>query len=146
MPTLEEIVSRVHDLLSAAAAGNFSVEKNSTIPEEMKNGEQLIIVLDGEPGEPETFLGGFRTALYSHVVDIEVYAADGDSAERDILFGQLCKLVGSTLEDNRSLGGLVQGMEYGPPAPIVTSIEGSPDIKKGVIALRVEYATNTPIG
>jgi hypothetical protein len=61
------------------------VERNSVLPEKVPVGG-LIIVRDGDPGEPEQALGGFGNAYYRHAVEIEVYIEVGDTAARDAAF------------------------------------------------------------
>src|SRR5918996_2980434 len=58
------------------------VERNSALPEKIPGGG-LIVLRDGDPGEPEQALGGFGNAYYQHAVEIEVYVEEGDAAARD---------------------------------------------------------------
>jgi hypothetical protein len=44
------------------------VERNSVLPEKIPDGG-LIILRDGDPGEPEQALGGFGSAYYQHAVE-----------------------------------------------------------------------------
>jgi hypothetical protein len=52
------------------------VERNSVLPEKIPDGG-LIILRDGDPGEPEQALGGFGRMYYQHAVEIEVYVEGG---------------------------------------------------------------------
>jgi hypothetical protein len=45
------------------------VERNSVLPEKVPTGG-LIILRDGDPGEPEQALGGFGSTYYQHAVEI----------------------------------------------------------------------------
>jgi hypothetical protein len=49
-----------------------AVERNSVLPEKIPDGG-LIILRDGDAGEPEQALGGFTSTYYQHAVEIEVY-------------------------------------------------------------------------
>jgi hypothetical protein len=53
------------------------VERNSVLPEKIPDGG-LIILRDGDPGEPEQALGGFADVYYQHAVEIEVYVEEGE--------------------------------------------------------------------
>ena len=64
------------------------VERNSVLPEKIPDGG-LIILRDGDPGEPEQALGGFGSTYYQHAVEIEVYVEEGDAAARDAAFDAL---------------------------------------------------------
>jgi hypothetical protein len=61
---------------------NASVERNSVLPEKIPDGG-LIMLRDGDPGEPEQALGGFASAYYQHAVEVEVYIEEGDGTARD---------------------------------------------------------------
>ena len=61
-----------------------SVERNSALPEKIPDGG-LVILSDGDPGEPEQALGGFGNAYYQHAVEIEVYIEEGPQALEHLL-------------------------------------------------------------
>ena len=61
------------------------VDRNSVLPEKV-SGAGLIILRDGDPGEPEQSLGGFDSVYYRHAVEIEVYVEEGNPATRDANF------------------------------------------------------------
>jgi hypothetical protein len=69
------------------------IERNSVLPEKIPGGG-LIILRDGDPGEPEQALGGFGTAYYQHAVEIEVYVEEGDASIRDTAFDDLLQQIG----------------------------------------------------
>jgi hypothetical protein len=46
-------------------------ERNSALPEKVPAGG-LIILRDGDPGEPEQALGGFGNTYYQHAVEVDV--------------------------------------------------------------------------
>ena len=66
----------------------------------------LIILRDGDPGEPEQALGGFGSTYYQHAVEIEVYVEEGDAAARDAAFDALLQQIGVALETDPTLEGL----------------------------------------
>jgi hypothetical protein len=90
------------------------VERNSVLPEKIPHGG-LIILRDGDPGEPEQALGGFGGTYYQHAVDIEVYVDEGDAAARDAAFDALLQEIGAAFESHPTLGGLAFGLTYGRP-------------------------------
>jgi hypothetical protein len=108
------------------------VERNSVLPEKIPNGG-LIILRDGDPGEPEQALGGFGNAYYQHAVEIEVYVEEGDAAARDAAFDALLQEVGTALETDPTLDGLVFGMTYGRPEPAIEAVAGAPAIKSATL-------------
>ncbi len=119
---------------------DVSVERNSAVPEKIPAGG-LIVLRDGDPGEPETSLGGFGGAYYSHAIEVEVYVEAGDAAF-DALLGE----IGTVLAADPTLGGLAFGMTYGRPDVDAEGAAGAPVIKAGTITVTVEYETESPLG
>ena len=99
------------------------VERNSALPEKVPGGG-LIIVRDGDPGDPEQALGGFGNAYYQHAVEIEVYVEEGDAAGRDAAFDGLLQQIGAALEIDPTLGSLAFGLTYGRPEPSIEAVAG----------------------
>jgi hypothetical protein len=108
-----EQVPEALKMLLATVPG-AAVERNSVLPEKIPVGG-LIILRDGDPGEPERALGGFGSAYYQHAVEIEVYVEEGDAAARDAAFDDLLQQIGAVLEADRTLGGVAFGLNYGRP-------------------------------
>jgi hypothetical protein len=120
------------------------VERNSALPEKIPDGG-LIILRDGDPGEPEQALGGFGSTYYQHAVEIEVYVEQGDAAARDADFDDLLEQVGAALEADPTLGGLAFGVTYGRPEPAIEAIAGAPAIKSATLPVTVDYETSAPL-
>jgi hypothetical protein len=120
------------------------VERNSTLPEKVPDGG-LIIVRDGDPGEPEQALGGFGNAYYQHAVELEVYVEEGDAAARDAAFDDLLQQIGAALEADPTLGGLVFGLTYGRPETAIEAVAGAPAIKTATLIVTVDYETSAPL-
>ena len=115
------------------------------LPEKIPDGG-LIILRDGDPGEPEQALGGFGSAYYQHAVEIEVYVEEGDAAARDAAFDALLQQIGTALEADPTLGGLAFGLTYGRPEPSIEAVAGAPAIKAATLIVTVDYETDTPLG
>jgi len=120
------------------------VERNSVLPEKVPAAD-LIIVRDGDPGEPEQTLGGFGNAYYQHAVEIELYVEEGDAAARDAAFDALLQQIGTALEADLTLGGLAFGMTYGRPEPSIEAVVGAPAIKSATLSVIVDYETDAPL-
>ena len=139
----EQVLDAVKALLETVS--DAVVDRNSVLPEKISDGG-LIIVRDGDPGEPEQALGGFGNAYYQHVVEIEVYVEGGAAAARDADFDALLQQIGVALEANPTLGNLAFGMTYGRPEPAVEAVAGAPAIKTATLTVTVAYETDTPLG
>jgi hypothetical protein len=75
-------------------------DRNSVLPEKIPDGG-LIILRDGDPGEPKQPLGGFGSTYYQYAVEIEVYVEEGDAAARDAALDDLLQQIGAALEADR---------------------------------------------
>jgi hypothetical protein len=120
------------------------VERNSVLAEKVPAGG-LIILRDGDPGEPEQALGGFGNAYYKHAVEIEVYVEQGDAALRDSAFDDLLQQIGAVLDVDPTLGGLAFGLTYGRPETSIEAVTGAPAIKSATITVTVDYETTAPL-
>jgi hypothetical protein len=120
------------------------VERNSVLPEKVPAGG-LIVLRDGDPGEPEQALGGFGNTYYQHSVEIEVYVEEGDVAVRDVTFDGLLQQIGTALDADPTLGGLVFGLTYGRPEASIEAVTGAPPIKSATLTVTVDYETDAPL-
>jgi hypothetical protein len=120
------------------------VERNSVLPEKIP-GTGLIIVRDGDPGEPEQALGGFGSTYYQHAVEIEVYIENGDAVARDGAFDELLQQIGGALDADPTLGGLAFGLTYGRPEPAIEAVAGALAIKAATLTVTVDYESNAPL-
>lgn len=137
--------SKTEQILEVLRAGletvpGAKVERNAVVPEKIPAGG-LIVLRDGDPGEPDTALGGFGNAYYNHAIEVEVYVEAGDAAF-DALLGE----IGAVLDADPTLGGFAFGMTYGRPDVDAEAVAGAPAIKTGTIIVTVEYETVSPLG
>jgi hypothetical protein len=138
----EQVLEALKALLETSA--DAVVERNSVLPEKIPDGG-LIILRDGDPGDPEQALGGLGNAYYQHSVEVEVYVEEGDAAARDAAFDDLLQQIGSALESDPTLGGLAFGMTYGRPQPAIEAVAGAPAIKSATLSVTVDYETSAPL-
>ena len=139
----ERVLTALTDRLRAVPKAK--IERNTAAPERIPKGG-LIVLRDGNPGEPERTLGDIGSVYYAHAVEIEVYVETGGSSARDAAFDVLIQGIGTVLDNDPSLGGLAYGMTYGRPEIDTEVVIGAPAIKAGVIEVVVDYETETPLG
>jgi len=139
----EQVLEAIKALLITVPGAK--VERNTAVPEKVPT-SGLIVLRDGDPGEPETALGGFGGIYYSHNVEIEIYVEDGNATTRDTAFDALVQAIGTVMEVDPTLGGLVFGMSYARPQTDTEAVTGAPAIKAGTIIVTVEYETTSPLG
>jgi hypothetical protein len=138
----EQVLDALKALLETAP--DAVVERNSVLPEKIPDGG-LIIVCDGDPGEPEQALGRFGSTYYQHAIEIEVYVEEGDVAARDGAFDTLLQQIGVALEADPTVGGLAFGLTYGRPEPTIEPVAGAPAIKTATLTVTIDYESDAPL-
>src|SRR5688572_20032972 len=138
----EQVLKAMKTLLEAVPGA--VVERNSVLPEKIPAGG-LIILRDGDPGEPEQAIGGFANTYYQHAVEIELYVEEGDAAARDAAFDNLLQRIGAALESDPTLVGLAFGLTYGRRGPAIEPVAGPPAIKRATLSVTIDYETDAPL-
>lgn len=126
------------------AADGIGVLLNDALPESIPPAG-LIILHDGDPGEPERSLGGFNACYYTHEVPLEIYVQHLDQATRDARYEFLLARLSTLLQSSPTLGGLIAGITYARPSIDIDYIEGAADLKSAVLSLFIEYESPTPL-
>ena len=138
----EQVLEGLRAALETVSGG--VVQRNSVLSEKVPGGG-LIILRDGDPGEPEQTLGGFGSAYYQHGVEVEVYVEEGDAAARDAAFHDLLQQIGVALAADPTLGDLAFGLTYGRPGPSIEAVAGASAIKAATLTVTVDYETTAPL-
>ena len=134
----ETILGALHARLQTLAA---PVLRGDVLPERIP-ATGLIILRDGNPGDPEATLSPL-TYFYEHRAELEVVIQAGTG--RDALFDALTASIGAALATDRTLGGLCDWVEAEAPEPIDLPIEGAAALKAAVITVVLHYATSDPL-
>jgi hypothetical protein len=138
MPTTREtVLSALHALLGTLAA---TALRGEVLPERVP-AAGLLILRDGDPGEPEVTLSPLRYH-YRHRAEIEAVV---QGTTRDAAFDTLCASVGAALAANRTLGGLCDWIEAEAPRPVDLAVEGAAGLKAAVIPVILHYSTADPL-
>lgn len=138
MPTLREtILVALYEQLSALPA---TALRGDVLPERVP-AAGLLILRDGEPGEPEVTLSPLRYH-YQHRAEIEAVV---QGATRDTVFDTLCASIGAALAADRTLGGLCDWVEAEAPRPVDLAVEGAATLKAAVIPVILHYSTADPL-
>jgi hypothetical protein len=139
MPTSREtILFALHARLSALPATVLRGE----VPPERVPAAGLLILRDGEPGEPEVTLSPLRYH-YRHRAEIEAVV---QGADRDTTFAALCAGIGAVIAGDRTLGGRCDWVEAEAPRPVDLPVEGAASLKAAVIPIILHYTTADPLG
>ncbi len=138
MPTPREaILTALHARLLALPA---TAVRGDVLPERVPTAG-LLILRDGEPGEPEVTLSPLRYH-YQHRGEIEAVV---QGASRDAAFDTLCASVGAALAADRTLGGLCDWVEAEAPRPVDLAVDGAASLKAAVIPVMLHYSTADPL-
>ena len=120
----ETILSALAALITGNAAG-ATVLRNESLPKRVPSAG-LVILRDGEPGEPEVTLSPL-TYIFDHLAVAEVIVEDRQN--QDAKFDAICVAMGAALEANRTLGGLCDWVEGVAPEPVEVITEGGEPMK-----------------
>jgi hypothetical protein len=140
MPTTREnILQALHALLQTQPA---PVVRGEILPERVP-AAGLLILRDGEPGEPAVTLSPL-TYHFQHRAELEAVVQTGSG--RDAAFDLLAGGIGAALSPDRTLGGLCDWIEAEAPRPVDLVIDGAAALKAAVIPIVLHYSTADPLG
>lgn len=136
--TRETVLAELHARLKPLAALTL---RDEVLPERIPTAG-LIILRDGQPGEPEVTLSPLRYH-YQHRAELEVVVQAPNG--RANAFDTLLAAIGAALEADRTLGGLCDWIEPEAPASVDLPIEGAAALKAAVITINLHYTTTGPL-
>jgi hypothetical protein len=134
----ETILAALHARLSVLPA---TALRGDVLPERVPPAG-LLILRDGEPGEPEVTLSPL-TYHYQHRAEVEAIV---QASDRDTAFDALCAKIGAALAVDRTLGGLCNWIEAEAPQPVDLPVEGAAGLKAAVIPVVLHYSSADPLG
>jgi hypothetical protein len=137
----EQVLGALFAALDSGLPTGVAVLRNAVLPERIP-AVGLLILRDGDPGEPAVTLSPLRYH-YQHRAEVEaiVQSATG----RDATFDTLAAGVGAALAVDRTLGGLCDWVEAEAPRPVDLAIDGAAALKAAVITIVLHYATSDPL-
>ena len=138
MPSLREtILAALHARLSAMPAIAL---RGDVLPERVPS-TGLMILRDGEPGEPDVTLSPLRYH-YQHRAEIEAVV---QGTNREAAFDTLCASIGTAIATDRTLGGLCDWVQAEAPRPVDLPVEGASSLKAAIIPVVLHYSTGDPL-
>lgn len=105
----------------------------------------LVVLRDGEPGEPEVTLSPTRY-WFDHRAEVIVQVQDEPSAARDGAMDVLLQTIGATLNADQTLSGAVDNLTIGTPEIMQEPVEGGETVKAVLVPVYLEYDALTPLG
>ena len=143
MPSRREQVLDAIKTLIAGALPNAEVKRNLDKPERIPPGG-LVIIRDGDSGEPEVLLSPL-TYVYEHRVPIELAAFASASLTREQVIDQMLSAIGTAAMADRTLGGLCDFIETEAPTPDDLETAGAISARWADAAIIAGYATPNPL-
>ena len=140
MPTIREsILAALHARLQPLVA---TVLRDEVLPERIPPAG-LIILRDGQPGEPEVTLSPLRYH-FQHRAELEVIIQSAN--DRATAFDTLIAAIGTALAADRTLGGLCDWIEAEAPASVDLPVEGAVSLKAAIVTVVLHFTTADPLG
>ena len=136
--TRETILAALHARLQPLAALTL---RDEVLPERIP-AAGVIILRDGQPGEPEVTLSPLRYHYQQRAeLEVVVQAPNG----RASAFDTLIAAIGTTIEADRTLGGLCDWVEPEAPVSVDLPIEGAAALKAAIVTVVLHYTTTGPL-
>lgn len=140
MPSKREQVLAA--LFTALGNGSSAVVLRDEVLPEALDASGLLILRDGDPGQPEITMSPLRYH-FEHRAEVEVFVegATNRSTKIDLLFQE----IGAAIESDRTLGGLCDWVEAEAPSTEDLAFEGADTMKAAIVQIMLHYATSSPL-
>jgi len=138
----EQVLDAIKTLI-ASALPNAEVKRNLAKPERIPPGG-LVIIRDGDPGEPEVILSPL-IYVYSHHIPIELAAYETSSQTREQVLDGILGAIGTAVVSNRTLGGLCDFIEAEAPSTEDVETTGARASRWADVAIVAVYGTTDPL-
>ena len=142
MSQRENAIGALFAVLGQLSLGT-TVKRNTALPERIAD-HAMAILRDGEMGEPEVSLSPL-TYHWQHQVAIELFVADPDVAVRDARMDGLLVELAVLIEQDRTLGGVIEYAEIGPPKFDELAPDGTSGIKACLLPVVLHYSSSGPL-
>ncbi|MDD3182314.1 MAG: acyl-CoA transferase [Alphaproteobacteria bacterium] len=142
MTTRETILKALFAALQTISGPK--ILRNDPLPERIPP-EGLLILRDGDPGEPETMLSPL-SYYWEHSASLEIFvqALDGDT--RNQTMGALFQEIAAVLSNDPTLGGLCDRVTPQAPDTDTLAIEGAPSVQTAIVPIELIYVTASQLG
>jgi hypothetical protein len=138
----ESAIGALFAVLGQLSLGT-TVKRNATLPERVSD-HAMAILRDGEMGEPEVSLSPL-TYHWQHELAIELFVADPDASARDARMDSLLVELAILIELDRTLGGVIEYAEIGPPKFDELAPDGTSGIKACLLPVVLHYSSPGPL-
>jgi hypothetical protein len=130
-------------LLLESAVPTAKVLRNEVLPEKIPSGG-LLILRDGDPGEPEVLLSPL-SYYWQHRAQLEVVVQKGGAPDRDTALDDLLQAVATAIASDLTLGGLCDRVTAFAPDTSTFAVKGGISVKGVVVPVELVYTTSDPL-
>lgn len=134
------------DAVKALLAGALplaEVKRNLDKPERIP-ASGLVIIRDGDPGEPEVLLSPL-SYTYSHRIVLELAAYASDPLTREQALDAMLSSIGAAVVANRTLGGMCIFLDTEAPSSDNLETLGAASARWAEAAIVATYTTSNPL-
>ena len=142
MSQRDNAIGAVFAVLGQLSLG-ATVKRNAALPERIAD-HAMAILRDGEMGEPEVSLSPL-TYHWQHQVVIELFVAEPDASAQDTRMDGLLMELAALIEVDRTLGGVIEFAEIGPPKFDELAPDGTGGIKACLLPVVLHYSSSSPL-
>ena len=142
MSQREQAIGALFAVLGQLSLGT-TVKRNAALPERVSD-HAMAILRDGEMGDPDVSLSPLMYH-WQHQVAIELFVADPDAAARDARMDSLLTDLAILIEADRTLAGVVEYAEIGPPKFDELAPDGTSGIKACLLPVVLHYSSSGPL-
>ena len=142
MSQRENAIGALFAVLGQLSLGT-TVKRNAALPERVAD-HAMAILRDGEMGEPEVSLSPL-TYHWQHQVAIELFVADPDANARDARMDGLLVELAALIEQDHTLGSVIEYAEIGTPKFDELAPDGTSGIKACLLPVVLHYSSSGPL-
>jgi hypothetical protein len=142
MPTRrEEVLAALYERLRTIP--DALVKREEPLPEKVPAGG-LVILRDGDPGEPEVLLSPL-SYLWRHRAEIEAVVQIAPAEAATAALDALLLEIDAVLAADRSLSGLVDWLDWGGPQTRDLALDGAAGLRAAVVPVFLHFETSSPL-
>lgn len=143
MSKREDVLNGLKALLTLALPA-ADIKRNADKPNSIGPGG-MVIIRDGELVEDEVLLGPLLY-LYDHHIALEVagFPVPGDG-EREYALDVILAQIGAAVLANRTMSGLVDFLEAGPPISADAEVPGAASFRWADVTIVASYSASNAL-
>lgn len=145
MPSVrEQILAAFFAELKTFESSAIKVLHNAEKPTKIPMNGAVIILRDGESGDPEILLSPL-TYIYEHRANLEIMVDHAYAQSQQTSLDDLLMVIGNLIENNRSMNGLAEWIEAAAPEFLQEATEGAPAIRAATVNVLMRFSTTSPL-